>query len=220
MILPDKIIRSNRKTLAISVDTFGRLIVRAPKRLSEERIFAFIREKESWIRKKQEEKKGAGTALPPEDLNGYEFLLLGKTTKIILDDGKKVGYDAQENILYLPREKSRERLVKWLKENAKRIFTKVTVEKASEMQVGYKSVSVTSARTRWGSCAGDCSIRYTFRLLYCPREVIEYVVVHELAHIRQRKHSPKFWQEVEKYMPNWKPKRKWLKEHGILMEIF
>lgn len=220
MIQPDKIIRSNRKTLAISVDTFGRLIVRVPKKCSEERIFSFIREKENWIARKQAEKKGVGMCLPTENLHGYEFLLLGKLTKIVVDDGKKVGYDAEKNILYLPKEKSRERLVKWLKENAKHIFTAVTQKKAAEMAVGYKAVSVTSAKSRWGSCAADCTIRYTFRLLYCPKDVIEYVVVHELAHIRQRNHSKAFWQEVERFMPDWKPRRKWLKEHGILMEIF
>ena len=220
MIQPDKIIRSNRKTLAISVDTFGRLIVRAPKRYSEERIFAFIKEKESWILRKQAEKKGAGTALPPENINGYTFSLLGNPTKIILHDDKKVGYDAGQNILYLPREKSQERLVKWLKENAKRILTTVTERKAAEMGVSYKSITVTSAKTRWGSCAGNNAIRFSFRLLYCPREIIEYVVVHELAHTLQHNHSKQFWQVVETYIPDWKTRRKWLKSHGIFMEIF
>ena len=96
MIQPDKIVRSNRKTLAISVDAFGRLIVRAPKRCSEERIFAFLREKEGWILRQQSQRQGAGTHLPPEDLHGYQFLLLGKQTKIVVDDGKKVGYDGEQ----------------------------------------------------------------------------------------------------------------------------
>ncbi len=220
MVQPDKIVRSNRKTLAISVDTFGRLIVRAPKKCAEDRIFAFLQEKESWILRKQAERKGAGTALPPENLDGYEFLLLGKTTKIFLCDEKKVGYDGENDRIFLPKTNARERLVKWLKENAERIFTSVTERKAQEMGVSYKSVSITSAKTRWGTCTGDNALRYTFRLLYCPKEIIEYVVVHELAHTRQKNHSRLFWQEVEKYVPDWKVRRKWLKSHGILMEIF
>ena len=75
MITPDKVIRYRRKTLSISIDTFGRLIVRAPKRCSEQRIFAFIQEKEPWIRKKQAERKGAGMLLPPENLDGYTFFI-------------------------------------------------------------------------------------------------------------------------------------------------
>ena len=220
MIQPDKIVRSNRKTLAISVDTFGRLIVRAPKKCAEDRIFAFLQEKESWIFRKQAERKGAGTALPPENLDGYEFLLLGKTTKIFLYDEKRVGYDSENDRIFLPKEKARERLVKWLKENAKRILTTVTERKAKEMGTTYKSLAITSAKTRWGTCSGDNALRFTFRLLYCPKEIIEYVVVHELSHTRQKNHSKLFWQEVERYMPDWKTRRKWLKAHGILMEIF
>ena len=220
MIQPDKIIRSARKTLAISIDRLGRLIVRAPFKCSEERIFAFIREKESWIVRMQTEKQRTGIRLPPEDLHGYEFLLLGKPTRIVIDEGKKVGYDGERNILYLPKDKPQERLVQWLKDNAKRIFTTITQRKAAEMSVGYKAVRISSARSRWGSCAGDCTIRYTFRLLYCPKEVIEYVVVHELSHVRHRNHAKAFWQEVERYMPDWKAKRAWLKAHGALLEIF
>ena len=88
------------------------------------------------------------------------------------------------------------------------------------MGVSYKSVAITSAKTRWGSCSGDNAIRYTFRLLNCPKEVIDYVVVHELAHTIHHNHSKAFWLTVEKFIPDWKTRRKWLKDHGILMEVF
>ena len=71
MVKPDKIIRSDRKTLAITIDSANRLIVRAPKKCGEERIFAFLREKENWILRKKAERAGAGIDLPPENLNGY-----------------------------------------------------------------------------------------------------------------------------------------------------
>jgi hypothetical protein len=91
---------------------------------------------------------------------------------------------------------------------------------AKEMGVSYRSITITSAKTRWGSCSGENALRYTFRLLYCPKEIIDYVVVHELAHTLQHNHSKQFWQVVERYIPDWKTRRKWLKDHGILMEIF
>ncbi len=218
MIRPDEIIRSCRRTLSVSVDARGRVIVRAPHRYAQERIFAFLQEKERWIRRKQSERKGAGIELPSDNLQGYTFSLLGKPVKITLVEGKKIGFDG-ENI-YLPKEKSEERLVKWLRENAKRIFTQVTEGKAAQMGVRYSSIAVTSARTRWGSCSGKDALRYTFRLLYCPKEIIEYVVVHELSHIRHKDHSKAFWQEVAGQIPDWKERRAWLKGHGIFMEIF
>lgn len=220
MIQPDEIIRSNRKTLAITVDSFGRLIVRAPMRYSKERIFAFIEEKENWILRKKSEKQGAGIQLPPENLNGYPLMLLGKKCTVRVVQTAKVGYDAEANEIYLPEKNPRDRLIKWLKNNAKRIFTEVTARTAVTMGTSYRSVTVTSARSRWGSCSGENAIRYSFRLLYAPKEVIEYVVVHELAHTKHKNHSKAFWAEVATYVPDWKTKRKWLKLHGALMEIF
>ncbi len=170
--------------------------------------------------KKQTERKRAGIDLPSENLHGYTFLLLGERTDICLIDGKKVGFDKDTHTVYLPREKSKERLVKWLKENAERILAAVTKAQAERMGTSYRSISVGSARGRWGSCSAGNDIRYTFRLLYCPKEIIEYVAVHELAHTRHKNHSPRFWQEVERYIPDWKARRKWLKNHGVLMEIF
>lgn len=220
MLQPDKIIRSNRKTLSVCVDVFGAVTVRAPRRCDEKRIFAFLQEKENWILRKKAEMQGAGMCLPPENLDGYTFLLLGKPCKICFWNKRIVGFDGEKNGLYLPQNNTRERLVQWLKENAKRIFADVTEQKAKQMQTSYKSVSVSSARTRWGTCSCDNAVRYTFRLLYAPKDVIEYVVVHELAHTKHKNHSAAFWREVERYVPDWKQKRKWLKTHGILMQIF
>lgn len=220
MIQPDEIIRSHRKTLSICVDAHGRLIVRAPKRCDEKRIFAFIEQKEGWIRKKQAERRGTAVALPGENLDGFTFPLLGAPTKIFLVEGKKIGYDKERGALYLPSDKPQERLTKWLKENAKRILSSVTQAQAEKMGISYLSVTVGSAKTRWGSCTADNAIRYTFRLLYCPREIIEYVVVHELAHVRHKDHSASFWREVDRYILDRKARRKWLKAHGGLMELF
>ncbi len=220
MLQPDEIIHSKRKTLSISVDAHARLIVRAPLRCTAAQISAFLSEKEGWILRKQAERKGAGINFPPENLEGYVFPILGEMTTVRLVDDKKIGYDGQAHLLYIPRERSRERLKKWLKENAKRIVGKVTEEQAARMQTSYTSLSVTSARTRWGSCSAKNALRYTFRLVYCPREIIEYVVVHELAHTKHKNHAAPFWREVEKYIPDWKVRRKWLKLHGVYMEIF
>lgn len=219
MIQPDEIIRSNRKTLAISIDAFGRLIVKSPKRISEERIFAFIREKESWILAKKAQMQGAGIQLPPENLHGYRLLLLGERYLISLYDGREIRLDNQEKILYLPNAKSRLRLQQWIKTNALRILTQVTEEWSKAMQTGYKSVKISSAHSRWGVCNYDNAIRYSYRLLYVPKDVLQYVVVHELAHTKHKNHSKLFWSEVERFVPDWKTKRKWLKTHGALMQV-
>ena len=220
MIYPDEIIRSNRKTLSISIDSFGRLIVRAPKRYGNERIFAFIQEKESWILRKQAEITGAGIRLPSESLDGYALMLLGEKYILCLVNTTNIKVDNQQKVVYLPENNSQERLIKWLKENAKRILSELTDVTAAKMNTRYQKIAISSARSRWGCCTQEDVIRYTYRLLFAPKEVIEYVVVHELAHTIQKNHSPAFWREVEKHVPDWKAKRKWLHTHRALMELF
>lgn len=224
MIKPDQIIRSNRKTLSVSIDHFGRVTVRAPKRYGDERIFSFLKEKEAWITRHVEQKKGAGMALPSENLDNFSFLLLGEPCLISLIDEKNIRLQNSENggerVLFLPKDKPRQRLVKWLKEDAQRIFFNATQKWAKEMCVDFSSVKITSAKTRWGSCSGKNDIRFTFRLLYAPKAVVDYVIVHELAHIKEKNHSKAFWSVVERYIPDYKERRKWLKLHGYLTQIF
>ncbi len=219
-IIPDEIRYTARKTLAIKIDKFGRLVVCAPKGYAKEKIDAFIAEKAAWIRKHQG--RFAATAIPlaPENLEGYVFPLLGRQVTLCLAERKTVGYDTENGVVYLPRQNAREKLIAWLKENAKRIFTEQTAKHAERMGLRHTSVAVNGARHRWGSCSANGSIRYTFRLLYCPKEIIEYVIVHELCHLVHLDHSPAFWQTVEGYLPDWKPRRQWLKDRGILLELF
>ena len=220
MIQPDKIIRSARKTLSVSIDCFGRVTVRAPMRCATERIFSFLAEKESWIRKKQAEFSAASVVLPTDNLQGYTLSILGKTYTVCLYEGNLITMYRDENRLYVPAKNAQKRLIAWLKKNAKRIFIEQTALQAERMQVSYKSVSVSTAKSKWGSCSHDNALRYTFRLLYTPAEVVEYVIIHELAHVKHKNHSPLFWAEVAKYAPDYKVRRKWLKNHAALMEIF
>ncbi len=220
MIKADEIIRSDRRTLSVSVDALGRVTVRAPWRCSDERIMAFLQDKADWIQRAVAKTNGAGTRLPTENLDGYVFPLLGEQTQIVLTGEKRIRFDDREKRLYLPSDKPQERLVKWLKENAKRILGKHTAEKAAQMGVRYQSVSITSARTRWGSCSGKNAVHYPFRLLYLSREIIEYVVVHELAHTVHKNHSKAFWLLVERYVPDWRARRAQLKNAGWLTYLF
>lgn len=218
MIQPDKIIRSERKTLAVSIDALGMITVRAPHSCATARIFAFLQQKETWILRKKAEREGAWMRLPTESLDGFRFLLLGKEVQIRLVNEKRIALD--EGVICLPMDKPQERLVKWLKENAKRIFALETERIAKIGGVNFASVAVSSARTRWGSCSADNRLRYSFRLLYAPKEVIAYVIAHELAHVKYKNHAKAFWKEVERLCPDYKNRRKWLKQNAFLMKIF
>lgn len=220
MIRPDQIIRSRRRTLSVSVNPFGQVIVRAPLRCGEERIFSFLSEKENWILKQKSKMKEAGISLPQENLDGYRFLLLGKFCTIRLYDGERIRYDERRTEIFLPEREARNKLVIWLKKNARRIFSAIAERRAAEMGTSYPSLSVTSAKTRWGSCSYNNALHFSFRLLYAPIEVIDYVAVHELSHTFYKNHGREFWATVERYVPDYKKKCAWLKEKSLLMEIF
>lgn len=83
------------------------------------------------------------------------------------------------------------------------------------MGISYGRIFLRNQKTRWGSCSSDGNLNFNCRLLYVPLELLDYVVVHELAHRRHMNHSPEFWQEVERYMPDYKERRARLKRYGI-----
>ncbi len=85
---------------------------------------------------------------------------------------------------------------------------------AKIMGVTYGRISIRAAKTRWGSCSGEGNLNFHWKLILMPPEILDYVVVHELAHRKQMNHSPLFWAEVEKVLPDYKARRAWLKENG------
>ena len=85
---------------------------------------------------------------------------------------------------------------------------------ASRMGVSYQRISVRAAKTRWGSCSAKGNLNFHWKLILMPPQVLDYVVVHELAHRKEMNHSPAFWAEVEKILPDYRERRKWLKTYG------
>lgn len=85
---------------------------------------------------------------------------------------------------------------------------------AARMGVTVKRITVRNQRSKWGSCSADGNLNFNCLLMLAPEEVLDYVVVHELAHRKEMNHSPRFWAEVEKVLPDWKNRRRWLKENG------
>ena len=103
---------------------------------------------------------------------------------------------------------------KRLTEQAAKILSEKVRFYADKMGVTVNRITVRSQRTRWGSCSVKGNLNFNCLLMLCPEEVQDYVVVHELCHRKEMNHSAAFWAEVEKYCPDYKFHRKWLKENG------
>lgn len=100
-------------------------------------------------------------------------------------------------------------------ERALKIIPERTAFYAEKMGVTYFKITIREQKTRWGSCSSKGNLNFNWKLVLMPMEILDYVVVHELAHRKEMNHSPKFWKVVEEILPDYKVRRKYLKEQGI-----
>lgn len=209
-----KIIRSTRKTIAIIVKPDGQVQVRAPHRVSKARIQQFVDQKRAWIEDKLARVPlAAAHAYAP----GEQFYYLGKTypLEVVKRNSPALTFTGDSFQLAqsaLPR--AAQVFTAWYKQQAKQYLPMRAAVLAAHFQLTVVSVRITSARTRWGSCSAAGSMNLTWRLIMTPPESIDYVIVHELAHLIHKNHSKQFWAEVADMMPDYAQRAGWLKEHG------
>ncbi len=165
------IVRSQRKTISLQITPQGQVVVRCPRRMARKDIDAFVRSKESWLRRHLETGKNV---LPPLTQAELAFLT----------------------------EAAREDLSRRLQRLAPLVG------------VPFGRVTVRHQKTRWGSCSAQGNLNFNCLLMLCPEDVRDYVVIHELCHRKEMNHSPRFWAEVERVMPDFSTPRAWLKEQG------
>ncbi|MBQ9729947.1 MAG: M48 family metallopeptidase [Clostridia bacterium] len=223
MIVPDQIVRTKRKTLAITVDSFGRLIVRAPIKCTEERINAFLQSKASWIEKYKNRARQSGVALPCGSVEGFSFPWLGGEYTVRTSGVSRVAVNQSTGEIKVPNEpfeKQCEKIRAKLKKEIKPYLEERVAYFSALMGVSVRSITVTQTKSRWGSCTAKNAVRFTFRLGYMPISVIDYVIVHELAHVSEKNHGKKFWAIVAKNCPDYQRKRAHLKSHGGYAELF
>lgn len=103
---------------------------------------------------------------------------------------------------------------KMYREQARLVCTKQAEYYSKTMGVTYGRIAIKNTRTRWGSCSSLGNLNFHWKLVLMPPAILDYVVVHELAHRKEMNHSSRFWAEVEKILPDYRERRKWLKEHG------
>lgn len=216
----DKIIRSKRKTLSLQVLDDGSLLIKAPKRINDKEIYAFIERHKDWVEQRiglVEKQKRLLNKIEP---NG-RTLLLGKNftlqhssyvNKPVLV-GQKVMLNFQDKQIAL------EMLENWYRKIAKDNFEKRIYVFAQLMGLKFSKVKLSSATKRWGSCSSLGNINLNWRLIMAPQEIIDYVIVHELSHLKEMNHSQKFWNEVGKVLPDYKERRNWLKNYGYRLKI-
>ncbi len=219
------LIRSSRRTLAVEVTPQAEVVVRAPHRLPRREIERFLQQKQDWLeqhisrqRWRMEQVKNisltAGTVIP----------LLGRDIVIGETEGKRAELTGDRFLIpaAFSAESAKNVLIEMYRQTARREMPERVVYYARLMGVKPERVSITSAKTRWGSCSGLNRISFSWRLMMAPAELVDYVAVHELAHLKQRNHKPVFWQLVGETLPDYRQRETALKGvpyHPIYMYL-
>lgn len=215
-ITVDRIIRSKRRTISLIVEDNGSLTVRAPIRMSMTMIQEFVAKHANWVEKKQAEIRATTPVQPKQYLPGENFLYLGQKyalevvhgqqKKLVLEDGFKLAESVRENAELV--------FHNWYRQQARLIIEERLKFFAVKYAFHYDRVRISSARTRWGSCSSKGTLSFSWRLIMTPLDVVDYVVIHELAHTVHHNHSKRFWGLVEKILPDYKERRTRLKQYG------
>ena len=216
--IPYKIVRSNRKSMALIIDSEANLVIRAPQYTKESDIVSFVEKKKRWIADKQHQVSVFGEKHSSVIIkSGESLLFLGDIYTILRDATPNIQFSGA--YILIPREYTKTDVVAWFKGEAEKVLVERVTRYADMMGVKYSSIKLTEAKARWGSCSTKDNLNFAWRLVMCPMPAIDYVIVHELSHIAYKNHSSVFWTRVKTVLPNYMEQQEWLKINRKLMEI-
>ena len=214
--------RPSQRSMNLTVRLDGRIRVTCGKRISVREIVRFVGESSGFIERRLAEIEVLRAKFPAKSwLSGDEFLFFGEywPLQVVWTWSPKLKVEVREKVLEIlapttatlvERQKA---LNRFYKKQAALHLDERLAHWSRAMNEKPEAVSIRGQRTRWGSCSSDNKITLNWKLLAAPPEVIDYVIIHELAHMAHMNHSPKFWARVAQFQPHWKTSRRWLKEH-------
>lgn len=221
-IVPYVLVRRRRRTIGLSIDQRG-LRVGAPLRAGVGEVEALLQKHGDWVLRKLDrwsQRQVAAFAIA----DGAQLPWLGGEVRLALETGaNRAVWSGDGTTLTLrlaPGRAPGEVLERALRLRVRALLTERVALFAERLGVPAPPLALSSARTRWGSCSSRGSIRLNWRLGFFPLHVIDYVVAHELAHLKEMNHSPRFWSVVERLCPEWRARRAELKQQAHELPVF
>jgi len=217
------IVYSKRKTLNITVERDRSVVVRAPEGTDPQKIRQAVKSKRLWIYEKiRHPQKYRGMPPPPgkELVSGESMLYLGRNYRIdiVEDDQEGVRFANKFIVSKTTLSYARQWFRDWYIAKAKEKIIPKARYHAKNMGVEYDKVLISDLKYRWGSCTPKDNLNFNWRLIKAPMFVIDYVIVHELAHLMESNHTAQFWNIIEAQLPGSRKAKDWLKEHGAILE--
>jgi predicted metal-dependent hydrolase len=222
MVIEYQIKYSNRKTLNISVERDRSIIVRAPHYLTADKIDKIVQSKRQWIKEKlNHAQKYPLVTESKEFVSGETLMYLGKNFQLLVVDEEFEGieFDQRFKISKVNQPKANELFKKWYLKQALIKIEPLATKYAKSLGVKYNQFKTSEMKYRWGSCTPANSIIFNWRIIKAPMYVLEYLVAHELVHLIENNHTPRFWNILSIQVPNYEKAKNWLKKNGQLLEV-
>ncbi len=207
-----------RRTLGLTVERDGSLVLSAPPDIADARLEQFAKQKRSWVYQKLAAKEALPPALPAREfVTGEGFPYLGRSHRLLLVADLDVPVKLEAGRFKMRRDEAvhgRATMIRWYAVHAQAWLIARAARHAARARVEPSAVIVQDLGFRWGSCGKGGRLYFHWQSILLPPRIIDYIVVHELAHLREPHHTPDFWRAVERAMPDWELRRRWLAEHG------
>jgi hypothetical protein len=217
MNFPYQLKRSKRiRSIKLTIDADGQVIVTAPPLIPQFLIEQFLKQQAPWIAKNLAKVNRNRVKLKKDQL-----FLFGKQYQLLIEENPKqkigIRIEGEQLILnQLEKTKNQKRIdtkiERFLKNTATKYLSQKTKILAEQMGISYQRIGIRQQKSRWGSCSSQGNLNFNWRLVHYPSEIIDYVIIHELAHRKELNHSKKFWQIVAKYDPDYKKHKAQLKK--------
>nr|MDO8109627.1 SprT family zinc-dependent metalloprotease [Candidatus Sigynarchaeota archaeon] len=229
-----KLARSRRKTIGITIRPDCSIIVHAPKRVDQAMIDDVLLKKRAWIEKKlttfrdRERDHPMKISFSPGDKLLYlgeqrvldiQFHDLQRSTVFTKDSSINVIINRKLSGAGQMQDEVKKAVTGWYRGQARAYLEARIDQFKATLGVEPARMAIKDQKTRWGSCSSKGNVNFNWRLLLAPPSIIDYVVIHELCHLKLHSHSAKFWTLVGSLVPDFKARRKWLKENGHLLSF-
>ena len=223
-----KVKRSRRSTADIILERDGNVLVRVPEKLSDEHIEDIIESKRYWIYKNLAEWRDLNSVRMAKSFRGGEgFLYLGRTYRLSLVADQEVQLMLKDGRFCLRRELVDEGDAAgaqaafrefYAKKGERRLANRVDYY-SPKVGVEPSGLVVRELGNRWASCSPNRKLSFHWKCMMAPLTIIDYIVVHELCHIREKDHTPAFWNEIDKVLPNYRERKEWLRKNGAGFDL-
>ena len=221
-VKPKEIIRTNRRSLALTINEKGELIVHAPKDMPLYDIVNFIEKKEDWIEKKISNIENILSK--NRDIVEYnEIFFLGKRYKVVETKGIEEPYLTENTILISPCKtisKRQKELMNWYLQNTEDVLMPRIQKLVTFMKQKYRSIKIINSKAKWGMCDSKHNLYFNWKLLMLSPEIIDYIIIHETAHLIELNHSKEFWEIVGAVIPNYKKHKEVVNKCGFLIKLY